>query len=742
MKKNFKKLLSLLLIFSMLLSITPVQEVSAKTAKKPKLSSSKVELKVGSSKTIKLKNYTKLSKAKIKKVKWTSSKKGVLSIKTSGKYKQNCKITAKKSGSTTLKLKYNNKTYKCTVKVNKKKTSEQPTTTEQKTTEKVTTESKTTETPTKPEHQHEYTEWYITKAVSCNDYGTEERVCRTCGDKQSRSISPKGHDWSEYDIVRDATCTEEGLKTRKCNYCGTEEELAIKPNGHELGEYIIDNSTCIHEGSKSRQCKNCSYIESEKLPLEEHKYSAWNVVKNPTCSETGRETRLCNVCYHSEDREIPATEGHVSTAGGTKECHSKCSVCGKVLDDETYHRYTDEIIRQATCAITGVVKHTCSCGYSYTEEVPKTDNHPHFINNKCVQCGELNKEYATEVHDISENSDGSVILYAFKLDVAEDTVGTYYDVYIDSKSSNSTLKSCNNGFGRTMNGCINFFGTGIGSQYIHSIEFLNPVTAGESTCGMFEKLGNIYYENTGKLARIDNLDNLKTDYTKNMSSMFKGATIGEYLTIPFTTHHATDMSHMFEDMTCVKTISFNTKFDTSLVTNMSSMFRDMSKCQSINIQSCGGFDTSRVKTMAYMFAGVGNDISENVDFTLDLSSFDTTNVADMQHMFDNMCYSCELDNFKIKLGDKFSTKSATFVVGMFYKTGAKTMHNRYREGSKTSYIDLGSFGVEHSRITDFKSIFTANTSSNTTYFFVAKSKNQAVIDWFNSEEVLSSSYFY
>lgn len=81
-------------------------------AKKPKLSSSKISLKVGASKTLKIKNYKK-------KVKWKSSKSAV--AKLSAIKKTSVKITGKKKGSAkvtaTFKLSGKNKKLTCKVSV-------------------------------------------------------------------------------------------------------------------------------------------------------------------------------------------------------------------------------------------------------------------------------------------------------------------------------------------------------------------------------------------------------------------------------------------------------------------------------------------------------------------------------------------------------------------------------------------------------------------------------------------------
>lgn len=147
--KNLLKKAMFFLIFSMLLTMVSSTSLEA-AGKKTKLSNSNITLKVGKKKTITLKNYKKISKKKIKKVKWTTSNKKVVAIKVTGKYRQKCVITGKKKGTATIKVKYNGKTYKCRVKVNKgtnaKSSAEgDNTTTEDK---KTTQDEKTTEDKT------------------------------------------------------------------------------------------------------------------------------------------------------------------------------------------------------------------------------------------------------------------------------------------------------------------------------------------------------------------------------------------------------------------------------------------------------------------------------------------------------------------------------------------------------------------------------------------------------------------
>ena len=98
MKKMFSVFLMILLIAVTLISLPGITVNAAKV----QLSAKQVMLKKGQSYTLKLKNA--------KKVKWSSSKKSVATVKKG-------KITAKKTGKTTITAKSGKKCYKCTVTV-------------------------------------------------------------------------------------------------------------------------------------------------------------------------------------------------------------------------------------------------------------------------------------------------------------------------------------------------------------------------------------------------------------------------------------------------------------------------------------------------------------------------------------------------------------------------------------------------------------------------------------------------
>lgn len=120
MKKEnaLKRLYLFVILVAMVVLVMPGMQVSAGT--KYKLSAVKKTMKEGQAYTISLKGVSK--KVKMKKLKWTTGNKQIVSI--SGKSGNRAVLKAKKAGKTTIKVRYKSKTYKCKVTVKKKENAE------------------------------------------------------------------------------------------------------------------------------------------------------------------------------------------------------------------------------------------------------------------------------------------------------------------------------------------------------------------------------------------------------------------------------------------------------------------------------------------------------------------------------------------------------------------------------------------------------------------------------------------
>lgn len=450
-EKMKKKLLSGLLVATMMLSLLHAPSVEAATKKKPKLSATKLTLTVGKKKTIKIKNYSKLSKKKIKKVKWSASNKKVVSLKVSGKYRQKCRITAKKAGKVTVKVKYNGRTYKCKVTVKAKTTeSKTETTTEiaqdhttEKPTEAVTTEKttddstaetpkeeeptteKTTEEPT-TEHKHEYGNWSVVTDATCTSEGLQRKTC-TCGDFVEEAIPIKEHSFGEWVITKEANCSKKGEKNRVCSVCGSIATEEIDYGSCVYGEWkITSEATCESKGNREKTCKYCRTIIKEEIASTGHSYGIWKIIRNATCTENGAKEIECEICGSTVSEEIAST-GHsyelkAKEATCTRDGYTKsvCSVCKDVQNEATLaalgHDYADEY---TTVSKNGFRDYGVSA-------------------QKCIRCDEYNHETEKAIN---------------LADTPTELLGYSYE-YMASSGSYSSLES---------NGCIgSVYGYGSG----------------------------------------------------------------------------------------------------------------------------------------------------------------------------------------------------------------------------------------------------------------------------------------
>ena len=142
-------------------------------------------------------------------------------------------------------------------------------------------------------------------------------------------------------------------------------------------------------------------------------------------------------------------------------------------------------------------------------------------------------------------------------------------------------------------------------------------------------------------------------------------------------------------------------FDTSNVADMSSMFADMNQIKELNLSS---FDTSKVTNMSSMFKGMYGFKS------LDVSNFDTSNVTDMSSMFQGtwQLISLNLLNFNTskvkKMNSMFNGSSLPSLNLSSFNTSSVTdMNKMFYNMMKLTSLDLSNFDT--SNVTDMSRMF-------------------------------------
>jgi surface protein len=137
--------------------------------------------------------------------------------------------------------------------------------------------------------------------------------------------------------------------------------------------------------------------------------------------------------------------------------------------------------------------------------------------------------------------------------------------------------------------------------------------------------------------------------------------------------------YLFNDCSNLTSLDLSS-FDTSNVTNMSYMFKGCSNLTSLDLSS---FDTSNVTSMISMFDGCRKISS------LDLSSFDTSNVTNMSYMFSYVGY--------------ISSTETVLDLSSFDTSNVTNMRSMFSKCSNLTSLDLSNFDT--SKVMNMASMF-------------------------------------
>ena len=135
------------------------------------------------------------------------------------------------------------------------------------------------------------------------------------------------HQWSQWQVTKKVTCTENGINARICDKCGRTQEITIYAEGHSYSEWnTVEESTCLTDGITERVCANCPSKETKTIVAPgSHSFDEWTVTKEETCTTEGTKERTCE-CGEKETKTIPAAHRYVNGI---------CSECGEGIIDIT-----------------------------------------------------------------------------------------------------------------------------------------------------------------------------------------------------------------------------------------------------------------------------------------------------------------------------------------------------------------------------------------------------------------------
>ena len=179
-----------------------------------------------------------------------------------------------------------------------------------------------------------------------------------------------------------------------------------------------------------------------------------------------------------------------------------------------------------------------------------------------------------------------------------------------------------------------------------------------------------------------------------------------------------DSSRMFRDLSNLISLDVSS-FDTSKVTNMEAMFAGMPNLTTLNLSN---FDTSKVTRMNSMFEGVSRLT------TLNLSNFDTSRVTNMEAMFGYMygLSSLNITNFDTSqvtnMRDMFSNMRNLTSLNLSNFNTSKVTDMRAMFGYMYGLSSLNLSNFDTSQATDMNSMFAGMslTSLNLSNFDTSK----------------------
>ncbi len=153
--------------------------------------------------------------------------------------------------------------------------------------------------------------------ATCTEAGLSQGYeCGDCGVilEAQTEIEPLGHNTRTR--ITQPTCTEQGYTTHTCVRCDyIEVDTYTEAKGHNYKESVIISPTCTQIGIKKYTCKSCGDSYTEEMPIAEHIFGEWVVIKEATVEDEGIKTQVCH-CGATNTETIPTVDTQIGDLNG------------------------------------------------------------------------------------------------------------------------------------------------------------------------------------------------------------------------------------------------------------------------------------------------------------------------------------------------------------------------------------------------------------------------------------------
>lgn len=266
--------------------------------------------------------------------------------------------------------------------------------------------------PQATECAHEYGEWIVSTAPTCENDGIRTKNCTKCQVPVHEPVVALGHDYEVTEVITAATCEEDGSGKFVCkNDASHTKTDIISALGHSFSEWTIDTAaTCYENGKEVRVCANDpEHKEERSIQKTEHVLTEYTLLSPATCTENAKLSASCTNagCTYTHVIEKEGTVGEhnlsqyvantpatcVSNATQIATCQNPgCTFTDviEIANTATGHRFDSYTTTAPTdCSKNFLSVSVCSypeCSVTDEKTIPNTAIGHQYDNGVCKTC--------------------------------------------------------------------------------------------------------------------------------------------------------------------------------------------------------------------------------------------------------------------------------------------------------------------------------------------------------------------
>ena len=269
--------------------------------------------------------------------------------------------------------------------------------------------------PQAAECTHEYGEWVVSTAPTCENDGIRTKTCTKCQLPVHEPVAALGHDYEVTEIITAATCEADGSGKLTCkNDTSHTKTDVLSKLGHSFSEWkAVTEATCYADGKEVRVCTNdAQHIEERTIQKTEHVLSEYTLLSPATCTENEKHSASCTNtgCTYTHVIEKEGTVGEhklsqyvANTAASCTNNATQIASCQnpgctftdvkEIENTATGHRFDSYTTKASIdCSKDSTSISVCSypeCSVTDEKTIPNTAVGHQYDKGKCKVCQKI-----------------------------------------------------------------------------------------------------------------------------------------------------------------------------------------------------------------------------------------------------------------------------------------------------------------------------------------------------------------